>query len=93
MRLPALFDKTVTQETLKQRRWGLLRLERTRLLTRISFDLQQRAAMWGFTNPCVRPCTYTSMGLHSINEDDGSQGGIWGLRFDALLEIFKGKLI
>lgn len=67
------FDKTVTQETLKYGGGGLLQLERTRLLTRISFDLQQRAAMWGSTNPCVRPCTCMSVGPHSINKDEGSR--------------------
>lgn len=67
------FDKIVTRETLKQRRWGLLQLERTRLLMRVSFDLQQHAAMWGFTNPCVRPRTCTPLGPRSINKDKGSR--------------------
>lgn len=37
------------------------------LLTRISFDLQQRAAMWACKSPHVHLCTHASAGLHKIN--------------------------
>lgn len=40
---------------------------------RVSFDLQQHAAMWGFTNPCVRPRTCTPLGPRLINKDEGSR--------------------